>query len=139
MNNQPIYAYITYMEVLCFGIACGLDPVLLTSQSGSFSSPGYPRGYGANLGCIWQVKAVGAYSGYRIEIEFTDMDLDCSTGDQVTVYTGTSHNRCACSCVCVCVYKLVCITYSSTNLCICTTDNTKGRSWTCSVSYLMQI
>ncbi|KAK2148836.1 hypothetical protein LSH36_480g02061 [Paralvinella palmiformis] len=72
--------------------SCGLDPELLTGQAGSFSSPGYPGGYGSDLGCIWQIKTGTAYSGYTIELEFKDLDLDCSAGDHITVYVGTTQN-----------------------------------------------
>ncbi|XP_032232400.2 uncharacterized protein LOC5507775 [Nematostella vectensis] len=59
----------------------------MTSSSGSFSSPGYPRGYPADANCVWTIKVP---VGKRVEVIFSNLDLeqDSSCPDNVRVLDG---------------------------------------------------
>jgi hypothetical protein len=46
---------------------------VLTSQQGSFASPGYPQPYHHSALCTWEIKVS---RGSRIQLVFIDIDLE---------------------------------------------------------------
>ena len=50
---------------------------VLTSQQGSFASPGYPQPYHHNAQCSWEIKVS---KGSRIQLVFIDIDLEVGAG-----------------------------------------------------------
>ncbi|XP_034244978.1 cubilin [Thrips palmi] len=63
--------------------ACG---GILHGTSGTFSSPGFPRGYADNVECSWEVRAE---RGYRVSLRFVErfniQQRDNCTGDHLEV------------------------------------------------------
>ena len=50
---------------------------VLTSQQGSFASPGYPEPYHHNAVCTWQIQVS---KGSRVHLVFVDVDLEIGEG-----------------------------------------------------------
>ena len=59
---------------------------VLTSQEGSFASPGYPQPYHHNAICTWEIKVS---KGSRIQLVFIDVDLEAGYGCRFTFHYNT--------------------------------------------------
>ncbi|XP_069751403.1 astacin-like metalloendopeptidase isoform X4 [Narcine bancroftii] len=69
---------------------CDTCGFMLTSKSGSFTSPNFPKNYPNNADCIWIIRL---HEKYKILLEFSSFAIQefaACLGDHVTVYDGAN-------------------------------------------------